>query len=288
MAANLNVDGARLLIGEDSATIGVEEDTTQGKLVTPPGVPGLCVTEKAAVPNDLITEVSLPLSGDNSGSKPCDGGVAVTQQDSPQATTAPNLDPESNGKSGEKRERESDNTSGIPVKRRLRLSEDTEQEGVHDYDARCAELWIDGEIAACEAYELSQASSNARRQYLLRDPRQANNGVRRNNNSSAQPVTQLTVGPQTTITTCFKEFIKVFRQTEVLRRADFAELINLVRGMQRDFRVLSNEIHNTRVEIHNIRVDQRQMLDAFSLMLERLNVIQMYVTDTHKTMMGNK
>ncbi|XDV13887.1 hypothetical protein PO909_002195, partial [Leuciscus waleckii] len=262
---------------------GGEEDTTQCKLVTPPDVPGLCVTEKAAAPNNLITEVSVPLSGDNSGSKPCDGGVAVTQWDSPQATTAPNLGPKSNGTStsGEKRKRESENPSGIPVKRRLKLSEDTEKESVQDYDARCAELWISGEIAACEAYELSQAISNGRRQYLLRDPRQANNAVRRNNNHSAQPVSQKTDGPQAAIIARFQEFIKVFHQTEVLRRTDFAGLINLVRGMQRDFRVFSDEIRN-------IRKDQRQMLEALSLISERLNVIQMYVTDTHKTMTGKK
>lgn len=149
---------------------------------------------------------------------------------------------------------------------------------MQDYDARCAELWVNGEIAACEAYELSQAISNGRCQYLIR---QAVNAIRRNNNSSAQPVTRKTDGPQTAITACFQEFIKVFRQTEVLRRADSVELINLVRGMQRDFRVLSNEIHD-------IRKDQRQMLEELSLMSERLNVIQMYATDTHKTMTGKK
>ncbi|XP_077069905.1 uncharacterized protein LOC143722384 [Siphateles boraxobius] len=272
------VDGA--LIAEEIATLEArllkcgKEDTTQGKLVGPPSV-----TEKAAAPNNLITEVSAPWSGDNSESKPCDGGVAVTQRDSPQATATPNLGPESNrtSTSGEKRERESDNTSEIPVKRRLRLSEDTEEESVQDYDARCAELWINGEMAACEAYELSQASSNGRLQYLLRVPRQANNAVRCNNNSPAQPVTQKT----NPITACFQEFIKVISQTEVLRRADFTELINLVCGMQRDFRVLSSEIHK-------IRVDQRQMLEAFSLMSERVNVIQMYVTDVHKKMTGKK
>ncbi|KAG1935534.1 uncharacterized protein LOC120464553 [Pimephales promelas] len=279
MAANLNVDGARLLIGEDSATIGVEEDTTQGKLVTPPGVPGLCVTAKAAAPNDLITEGSLPLSGDNSTSKACDGGVAV-------ATTAPNLDPESNGKSGEKRERESDNTSGIRVKRRLRLSE--EQESVQDYDARGAELWIDGEIAACEAYESPQANTTAILQNMLRDVIQLDNGVQRNNNSSAQPVPQLTAGPQTTLTNCFKELLKTFHQNEVLRNGGFVKLINLVRWMQRDSRVLSNEVNSTHRVLSQIRADQRQMLDELFLMLERLNVIQTYVTGLHETVMGEK
>ncbi|KAK7174222.1 hypothetical protein R3I93_001428 [Phoxinus phoxinus] len=283
MAANFNVDGARLLIGEDSATIEARlltsggEGTTQGKLVTPPGVPALCVTEKAAAPNNLTTEVSVPLSGDNSGSKPCDGGVAVTQRDSPRATTAPNLSPETSrtSTSGKKRERESENTSGIPVKRRLRLSEDTEEESVQDYDARCAELWIDGEIAACEAYQLSQANSNLRRQNLLRDLRQVTNAARRNNNSSAQPATQSTGAPQLGITACFQEFIKVFRQAEGSRRADFAELINSVRGMQRDFRGLSNEIHK-------VRVDQKEVLETLSLLSERMSVIQMYLTKAHK------
>lgn len=121
------------LFSEARLLTGGEEDTTQGKLVPPPDVPGLCVTEKAAAPNNLKTEVSVPLSGDNSGSAPCDGGVAVTQRDSPQATTAPNLGPKSNGTStsGEKRKRESENPSGIPVKRRLKLSEDTEKESTY-------------------------------------------------------------------------------------------------------------------------------------------------------------
>lgn len=264
MAANQNGDEARLLNCEDATTSDANENTSQGKLVMPSSVPGLCVTEKAAAPNNLITEVSVPLSG---------GGVAVT-------TTGPETNgcKEPTSTSGEKRERESDNTSEIPVKRHLRLSEDTEEESAQDYDARCAELWIDGEMAACEAYELSQVG---RRQHLPRDPRQVNNAVRRNNNSLAQPVTQKTDGLQTTMTACFQEFINVFRQTEMLRRADFSELINLIRGVQRDFTVLSNEILN-------IRVEQRQMLEALSLMSERMNVIQMYVTDMHKKVTGKR
>lgn len=124
------------LFSEARLLTGGEQDTTRGKLVTPPGVPGLCVTEKAAAPNYLRTEVSVPLSGDNSGlviTKPCDGGVAAKPRDSPQATTAPSLGPESNGTStsGKKRERESENPSGIPVKRRLRLSEDTQEESMY-------------------------------------------------------------------------------------------------------------------------------------------------------------
>lgn len=124
-------------VDEAGRLTGSSSNTTQGKLVAPPGVPGLCGTEKAAAPNNLITEVSVPLSGDNSGSKPCDGGSVVTPQDSPQTKTARSLGPESSGSktststSGEKRERESDNTSDIPVKRRLRLSEDTEEESMY-------------------------------------------------------------------------------------------------------------------------------------------------------------
>lgn len=152
--------------------------------------------------------------------------------------------------------------------------------GIQDYDARCAELWIDGEMAACEAYELSQASSNSRRQHFPRDPRQVNNGVRRNN-SLAQPVTQKTNGTHPGIIACFTELIKLYRHAEVLRRADFTSMINLLREVQRDFAGLSNEIHN-------IRVDQRKMLDALSLLSERMNVIQMYVLDTHKTIIGKR
>ncbi|XP_067284897.1 uncharacterized protein wu:fb97g03 isoform X2 [Pseudorasbora parva] len=266
MADKQNGDEARLPNCEDAATCDDNENTSQGKLVTPSGVPGLYVPDKAAAPNNLITEVSVPLSGE---STPCDGGVEVMPQDSTRATTAP----ESNGckaatlKSGEKRERESDsdNASEIPVKRRLTLSEDTEEETVQDYDARCAELWIDAEIAACEAYEFSQVNR----------PRQVPRDPRRNKSSPAQPVTQRTDDAKTAITACFQEFIKVFRQTEVLRRADFSGMINAVRGMRRDFTALSNEIHN-------IRAEQRQTLDVLSLMAERMNVIQMYVTDMHK------
>lgn len=136
-------------------------------------------------------------------------------------------------------------------------------------------------MAACEAYELSQASSNGRRQHFPRDPRQVNNATRRNNNSLAQPVTQKTNSTHPGIITCFTELIKLYRHTEALRRADFTEMISLLREVRRDFAVLSNEIHN-------IYVDQRKMLDALSLLSERMNVIQMYVLDTNKTIIGNR
>ncbi|XP_048042732.1 uncharacterized protein LOC125266260 isoform X2 [Megalobrama amblycephala] len=281
-----NCQNQLITVDEAGRLTGSSSNTTQGKLVMPLGVPGLCGSAKTAALNNLITEVLVPLSGDNSGSKPCDRGSAVTPQESPQTTTSRSLGPESNesktstSTSGEKRERESDNTSDIPVKRRLRLSDDTEEESVQDYDARCAELWIDGEMAACEAHELSQASSNGRRQHFPRDPRQVNDAVRRNN-SQAQPVTQKTNSTHPGIIACFTELIKLYRHAEVLRRADFTSMINLLREVQRDFAGLSNEIHN-------IRRDQRKMLDALSLLSERMNVIQMYVLDTHKTIIGKR
>lgn len=135
-------------------------------------------------------------------------------------------------------------------------------------------------MAACEAYELSQASRNARRQHFPRDPRQVNNAVR-HNNSLPQPDTQKTNSTHPGIITCFTELIKLYHHTEASRRADFTSMINLLREVQRNFTGLSNEIRN-------IRVDQRKMLDALSLLSERMNVIQMYVLDTHKKITGNR
>lgn len=250
------------------------------------------------------------MSGDNASSKPFDGGEAVKPRDSPQATTARSLGPESNGSktststSGEKRERESDNTSNISVKRRLRPSEDVEKESVYqciskhcvplciliqmclcftatqDYDARCAELWINGEMATCEAYELLLARDDGRRQHLPREPGQVNSAFRRNN-PLAQPVTQKMDGTVPLIAAAFRELIKLYHQTEASRRADFTELMNVVREVQSNFAAFSNDIRN-------IRLDQRKILDTLSLMSERMNVIQMYVLDAHKTITGNR
>lgn len=100
------------------------EDTTQSQLVTPSGVPPSCTPDKTAAP-----EVSLALSASNSESEPCDGGVAETQ-----TTTTQSLEPKpdecstSTMRCGEKRERESEDPSDVPVKRRLRPSEDSRKE----------------------------------------------------------------------------------------------------------------------------------------------------------------
>ncbi len=101
------------------------EDTTPRQLVTPSGVPPSCTPDKTAdLPAD--PEVSLALSASNSESEPCDGGVAETQ-----ATTTQSLEPKPDESStstlrcGEKRERESEDPSDVPVKRRLRPSEDS-------------------------------------------------------------------------------------------------------------------------------------------------------------------
>lgn len=113
------MDEARLL------TNG-EENTTQGQLVTPSGVSSSYAADKTAAPDNFVTEASAPLSASNSGSEPCDRGVAEAQglghkSDECKAATL---------RCGEKRARESEDPSDAPLKRRLRTSEGSRKECV--------------------------------------------------------------------------------------------------------------------------------------------------------------
>ncbi|XP_016419359.1 uncharacterized protein LOC107748882 [Sinocyclocheilus rhinocerous] len=283
MANNLNVDEARN--GEDNTTpvddarrlTNGEENTTQSQLVTPSGVPSSCAPDKSAAPDNLKTVVSVPLSGSNRGSEPCDGGVAVTPRDSLQDTTTQSLEPKSNGcntstlRCGEKRERESDNPSDVPVKRRLRPSEDNGKECLPDYDVRCAELWIDGEMAAWEAYELSKSSSDTQRQHVVRQ-HDSNSSV--NRPSTQKDVVRVV---RAEVAACFQPITKLILLNMEWSRTDFTEMINRLRALQRDVTELANEMRN-------MRADQRLALDAISLMNERMSVIQRCVCETHQMM----
>ncbi|KAL0198565.1 hypothetical protein M9458_007105, partial [Cirrhinus mrigala] len=235
-----------------------EENTTQIQLVTPSGVPSSCVPDKTAALDKRITEASVPLS---------DGGVAATPGDSPQSTAPQSPEPKSSGsntstlKCGEKRQRDSDKPSIASVKRRLRPSEDCEEECVPDYDVRCAELWIEGEMAACEAYELSKSSRNTQSPHAVRQ--------HVNNISVRQPPTQNDIVhiARAEVLASFQTLTKLFRLSIEWRRADFNEVINGLRGLSRDVTGVANELRSMRTE-------QRQALDAISLMNERMNVIQ--------------
>ncbi|XP_026072861.1 uncharacterized protein LOC113052674 [Carassius auratus] len=255
MAHNLNVDQAR----------NGEEDTAT------PGVPSSCAPGKSAALDNLKPVASVASSGSNNESEP------VTPGHSRQATTTQSL--ESNGcntpslRCGEKRERGSDNPSEVPVKRRLRLSKDNGRECSPDYDERCAELWIDGEVAACEAYELSKSSSNT--QEVVRQPD--------NNSSFSQPLTprdfQRVVRAE--VAGCFEPITDLISTSMEWSRTDFNQVINRLRTLQRDTTILTHEIRN-------MRVNQRLTLDAIPLMNERMSVIQKCVLETHKMLTATR
>ncbi|KAK2915888.1 hypothetical protein Q8A67_000262 [Cirrhinus molitorella] len=272
MAANPKVDEARS--GENNATPVEEarllangkENTTQSQLVMPSGVPSSSVPDKTEALKNLVTKALVPLTNK---------GVAVTPGDS----TTQSPEPKSDGNNtstlrcGEKRERESDKPSGVPVKRRLRSLEDCEEECLPDYDERCAELWIDGEMAALEAYELSKSSRNT--------PARQLNAVRpnSNNNPGSRPATQKDVVhiARAEVAASFQTFTKLIRLSMEWRRADFNEVINGLRGLHRDVTGVASELRSMRAE-------QTQMLDAISLMNERMSVIQRCVLDMHQLM----
>ncbi|XP_016411641.1 uncharacterized protein LOC107743046 [Sinocyclocheilus rhinocerous] len=280
MAAKLYVDEARN--GEENTTpvdkarllTNGEENTTQGQLVTPSGASSSCAPDKTAAPDNLITEVSVPLSASNSGSELCDRGVAETQ-----TTTTQSLEHKSDEcnastlRCGEKRARESEDRSDVPVKRRLRTSEDSRKEFLPDYDARCAELWINGEMAACEAYELSKSSRNTQRQRAVRQP----------GNSSSVNLTQSDFLRLIRIEVAagYQSIAKMLRLSMERSRADFAEVINRLDAMQRDTRELANEVRK-------MRADGRLALDAISLMNEKMSVIQRLALDLHRALITRK
>ncbi|RXN06683.1 alpha-N-acetylgalactosaminide alpha-2,6-sialyltransferase 2 [Labeo rohita] len=258
------VDEART--GEDKATpvdnvclvTNGEQNTTQFQLVTPSEVPSSCVPDKTAALDKLITEASVPLS---------DGGVTAMPGDSPQSTAPQSPEPKSSGsnmstlKCGEKRPRESDEHSVASVKRRLRPSEDCEEECVPDYDERCAELWIDGEMAACEAYELLKSRRNTQPPHAVRQ--------HVNNVSVRQPPTQNDIAhiARAEVLASFQSLTNLIRLSIEWRRADYIEVINGLRGLNRNVTGVANELRSMRTE-------QRQVLDAISLMNEKMNVIQ--------------
>ncbi|XP_059413192.1 uncharacterized protein LOC132148517 [Carassius carassius] len=257
MAHNLNVDEAR----------NGEEDTTT------PGVPSSCAPGKSAALDNLKPVASVALSGSNNESEP------VTPGHSLQATTTQSL--ESNGcntptlRCGKKRERGSDNPSEVPVKRRLRLSEDNGKECSLDYDERSAELWIDGEVAACEAYELSKSSSNTQHRQVARPSD--------NNSSVNRPPTPKDFEHvvRAEVAACFQPITDLISLSMEWSRTDFTQVINRLRALQRDSTMLAHEIRN-------MRANQRQASDAISLMNERMSVIQRCVLETHQIMTATR
>ncbi|XP_052408103.1 uncharacterized protein LOC127953161 [Carassius gibelio] len=262
MADKLKVDEARN--GEENTTpvdeahllTNGEEHTTQGQLVTPSGVQSSYAPDKTSAPDNVITEASGSLSASNSGSEQCDRGLAEPQSlehksDECKASTL---------RCGEKRPRESEDSSDVPVKRRLRTSEeDSRKESVPDYDARCAELWIDGETAACEAYE---SSNSTQRQRAVRQHANGSDFLRL---------------IQTKLAACFLPIAKMVRLSMEQSRADFTGVMSTLNAMQRDARVLTNEVRNMRAE-------GRQILDTISLMNDKLSVIQRIALDLQEVL----
>ncbi|XP_059372358.1 uncharacterized protein LOC132109892 [Carassius carassius] len=257
MADKLKVEEARngeentAPVDEAHLLTNGEEHTTQGQLVTPSGVQSSYAPDKTAAPDNFITEASVSLSASNSRSEPSDQGLAETQ--------SPNVCKASTLRCGEKRPRESEDPSDVPVKRRVRASEDSRKESVPNYDARCAELWIDGETAACEAYE---SSKSAQRQRAVRQHANGSDFLRL---------------IQTKLAACFLPIAKMLRLSMEQSRADFAGVISTINAMQRDTRQLTNEVRNMRVE-------GRQILDTISLMNERMSVIQRLALDLQEVL----
>lgn len=135
---------------------------------------------------------------------------------------------------------------------------------------RCAELWIHGEIAAFEAYELSKSSSNTQRQ-------------QGNSSSANRPLTKSDIFRliRIEVATCYQPIAKILRLSMERSRADFTEVISRLDAMQRDTRELFNEVRN-------MRTDGRLALDTISLMNERMSVIQRFAVDLHQVLTTRK
>lgn len=133
---------------------------------------------------------------------------------------------------------------------------------------RCAELWIHGEIAACEAYELSKSSSNTQQG---------------NSSSANRPLTKSEILRliRVEVAACYLPIAKMLRLSMERSRADSAEVISRLNAMQRETRELTNEVSN-------MRADGRLALDTISLMNERLSVIQRFAVDMHQVLTTRK
>lgn len=140
---------------------------------------------------------------------------------------------------------------------------------------RCAELWIHGEMAACEAYELSKSSSNTQRQHSVRQ--------QGNSSSANQPLTHSDILRliRIEVAACYQPIAKMLRLSMERSRANFTEVISRLDAMQRVTRELFNEVRN-------MRTDGRLALDTISLMNERMSVIQRFAVDLHRVLTTRK
>lgn len=140
---------------------------------------------------------------------------------------------------------------------------------------KCAELWIDGERAACEAYELSKSSSNTQRQHAAQ---QNGNSYSANRPLTLNDIVRLI---QDVMTAFYQRFTKIINLNMEHTRHVFNRLTDMLDALQRDTIELANEVRIKQAE-------ERQALDTISLMNERLSLIERMVFDLHRVMVTRK